>query len=246
MLSEMAGVRGSVDSMQVSVREVKSELGKLRSDLDKVQADMCTKEQFDSLEARVCKLETQGVTDHQSDFLRQSLARLDPANRSCCVAGFVESNIVARMTCIDKLLADYGGGVERIGVETIFKGRAGERIPTPISIIEFKTRVDREKFLTAAKATNQALTDGRGGSLRIDRAKTQVQLARNNNMKKAKDLVQSHSAATGRAATIDWQKTVDGRITKDRTVEIGGQIAFTQGPKDLQGVFHAPFASIRI
>lgn len=46
MMSEMKSIQGSVHRMEGGRREVKDEVGKLRVGIDKVQADMCTKEQF--------------------------------------------------------------------------------------------------------------------------------------------------------------------------------------------------------
>ena len=117
--TEFQGLRGGLS-------EVRVEIGKLREDIDKVQADMCTKEVFQSLEARVLKLEqgSGGSGGPQVDFLRRSLAKLDPAGRSCCFGGFKDTDVAARLACIEKFGADRGAGVQGVNVDTIYQGRA--------------------------------------------------------------------------------------------------------------------------
>ena len=60
----------------------------------------------------------------------------------------------ARLACIEKFVVEHGGGVQYMGVETIFKGKAGERSPSGTTIVEFKSRTDRELFLSTVSITD--------------------------------------------------------------------------------------------
>ena len=91
------------------MNQIREEFRKLRLEIDQIKLDMCTKEQFSRLEVRVQKLEVQGPKNPQIDFLKQNLAKLDPANRSCCLNSFEENDAVIRTALIEKMLVDNGG-----------------------------------------------------------------------------------------------------------------------------------------
>ena len=65
----------------------------------------------------------------------------------------------ARLACIGKFMVGHGRRVQYLGVEIVFKEKAGERSPPGNSIAEFRSRSDREAFLSAVRGHNSQCQD---------------------------------------------------------------------------------------
>ena len=165
--------------------------------------------------------------------------KLDPANRSCCLNSFEENDAVIRTALIEKMLVE-NGGFEKVSIEHIFKGKVGERSISPRTLVEFKTRHDREGFLT--KMQSAQVKDAKGASISCVRAKTQIQLARNSSLHQAKRLISEHASGKGQNVKIEWR--LEGSRT--RTVVVGDVIAFSQEMGDMTGTFAGVFLDLHL
>ena len=76
---------------------------------------------------------------------------------------------MTRTALIEKMLAD-NGGFDKVSIEHIFKGKVGDRSISPRTLVEFKTRNDREGFLK--KMESVQVKDAKGSTISCVRAKT--------------------------------------------------------------------------
>ena len=75
--------------------------------------------------------------------------------------------------------------------------------------------------------------------MNIDRAKTKLQLQRNNSLREAADILKKDKKYAGKKIEIIWKNAESGN--KNREVKVGDQIAFSQTISDLKGSFSASF-----
>ena len=111
------------------------------------------------------------------------------------------------------------------------------RKPTSTVVMEFFSRDARDVALTAAK--NQKVFDsGSDLGLKIDRARTKAQRARNWALRKAEELAKVEAQKRGvvGAARIDFTMPV-------RRVYVGDELAFAQKKDELRGTFVDVFAA---
>ena len=118
-------------------------------------------------------------------------------------------------------------------------GPAGNRVMSAITIVELASRSVRELALKRFSEANSQLTDG-AGVVKADRAKTALQMKRNDALRKALLLIQKDARAQGKSPEIEWK--LEG--TKDRAVKMGGQTVFLQTSSDHCGHFVAPYADL--
>ena len=109
-----------------------------------------------------------------------------------------------------------------------------------MSIVEMSSRQVREEVLKKLAADNSKLDLGDAGQLNVQRAKTSVQLKRNNCLTKAADALKKDDRTAGQSVGICWK--VEG--SKDRQVKVGDQVAFQQTPSDMTGRFLSPFDAL--
>ena len=197
---------------------------------------MVSKQQFSVLEARVQQLETQGPASHQITFLKASLARLDPANKSLCLTGFTEQNVSARNKIIENFMKEKFADVHVVSIEHLFVGKGTERKLGNRSIVEFSGRSAREHVL---KTYQEGTTKMKCGSSEIGmaRAKTQLQLQRNTALRKAHDMIKESAPE----AKINWKI----EASHDRTISINNAVVFTQLFNDSHGTFSGAFAHLQ-
>ena len=121
-------------------------------------------------------------------MLRQQVARFDPANRSLRFRGLKETEVGARCKTIEGIVTSLG--VEKpFVVDHIYKGPAGQRILSDMSIVICPCTAQRE---FALKEYEKAPANFKGSivnDIKIDRAKPQHQINRNNALRKASDLL---------------------------------------------------------
>jgi acyl-CoA reductase-like NAD-dependent aldehyde dehydrogenase len=81
-----------------------------------------------------------------------------------------------------------------------------------------------------------------GNELRFAWKQTDAQAKRNNNMRKAKDLIDKHVDSKNKTVVIEWGK---GK-KEDRTITVDGVIVFTQSHADVIGTFAGAFRTIKL
>ena len=236
LMSEMRSMRLSLDTKFIAMQ---GQLGDLKSELATLKAEMVTKEIFQSLEVRVCKLEAEGAPNVEVSWLQSQVGRLDPANKSLCLRGFKEDDPRARTKRIESILESVGAKGELVHVEHIWKGPPGQRSVSEMSTVELSSRQAREEALKKLTQDNSKL-DGASGVLKVARAKTSTQLKRNSCLTRAADILKKDGRNNGKTVEICWK--VDG--SKDRQVQVAGQVAFSQTSSDLAGRFLAPFEAL--
>ena len=132
-------------------------------------------------------------------------------------------------------------GVQARSIDHIFMGQGTERKLSQISIIELSSRNVREEvFKKADTFALGTMKDDAGGMLKINRAKTNLQLQRNACLKKASGLITKHAASQNMEVKINWKV----EQSKDRTVTVGGSTAFKQTSHDIEGKFYGPWEDL--
>ena len=126
-------------------------------------------------------------------------------------------------------------GIEHYHVDHIYKGPSGQRTLTDMCIVTLNSNNHREDALKQAERNPAALKTGTS-ELKVDRAKPQAQLQRNNALRKASDILKK-SVETSSKVEIVWKK--EG--SKDREIHVNGAAAFRQASDEAQGVFLQPF-----
>jgi len=108
--------------------------------------------------------------------LQSQRGRLDPAKKSLCFKGVKEMNADKRSECIEYFLDYIGVSAVIRSIEHIAKGPYGNRSLTPVSVLELNCKSDRENALRKSQAIASELKDGTGTAIKVNRAKTPVQL----------------------------------------------------------------------
>jgi len=233
LMREMQHMRLSLDT---KFNSMQGQLGDLKSEMSTLKAEMVTKEVFKSLEVRVTSLEAEGAPSLEVTWLHSQVGRLDPANKSLCFKGFPDNDLRARTSRIDQILESVGAKAQILTVDHIWKGPPGQRVVSGMSVVELSSRQAREEALKAL--TNDSSKLGNGpGTVQVGRAKTSMQLKRNGCLTKAADVLKKCNQNKGKSIQICWK--VEG--SKDRQVQLDGQVAFQQSSTDLAGRFTAPF-----
>ena len=220
--------------------EFRNQLRDVQEQLAAVKADMVTSAQFTALESRVRSLESGGTATPELAFLRQTVSRLDPANRCLAFKGFATESAKRRQDAIGKFFGEKFPQVEIKSYDHVPTVIAGVRQLSKVSVVELSSRAVREQVLSEIRNGGYSLTDAAGASVRVDRAKTQSQLARNRALHKAREALKR--AFPGKEVTI-WCKR-DG--AKDRGITVGPAQAFVQRPMDTTGSFVDAFAHVTI
>ncbi len=104
---------------------ITSRIDSLHAEITSVKVDMASQAQFQELQTRVSALEAKN--EPQIVSLKQQLSRLDPANKSVCSDGFVDSDVSQRFASIDNLLTKRLQDAKIMNAEHIFVGSGSER-----------------------------------------------------------------------------------------------------------------------
>ena len=104
----------------------------------------------------------------------------------------------------------------------------------------------RSRFVEPSKSRSslnvlgkKGLKDPSGNELKIDRAKTAIQIQRNNHLRKALDILKKDTSCVGKTVEIVWQQ--EDKKDKSREVWVDKVPAFRQTSDDLSGSFLPPF-----
>ena len=162
------------------------------------------------------------------------LNRLDPANRSLAVHGFVDKDLSARVSCLEDCMNNVIDCPAHVGIEHVHKGKKGSREVTHVSLIEFRSNADREKAFEVL--SSEVVKDEKDGSLMFKRARSSVQKQRNDFLVKACDLIKKKAPA-GKEVKIDW---------KNRKVLCQGEDAFIQDRELSGGSFANSFQGLSL
>ena len=233
----------SMQDLLLKIRNVNNNIDHkfevLQEEINALKADMVSKVEFEDIVSRVKKLEETSISN-QVSLLKQQLTRLDPTNKSVCINGFKEVDLTKRAACIDQLLSSHFG-VQARSIDHIYLGQGTDRKLSQISIVELSNRSIREEvYKKADTLALGTLKDDAGGILKINRAKTNLQLQRNASLKKALTLIKNHAASHKMEVKINWKI----EQSKDRSVTAGGTTAFSQSPQDIQGNFFGPWEDL--
>ena len=114
-----------------------------------------------------------------------------------------------------------------------------QRTSTTTSFIELVSRHSRETVITKIITSKLTLLTPTNTPLKIARARTQFQRARNYAMRKAKELLDKYPLTQNQTTTIDWTMPT-------RTVNLNNTPLFSQGKLDLTGTFTSTYAHLTI
>ena len=128
-------------------------------------------------------------------------------------------------------------------MDHIYKGPKGNRTLTDICIVETSSYEDREnaikKFDSRSNSNSKTI-----GDLKIDRAKTQMQLKRNSSLRDALAKFKADSRNKKENIEIIWKKS-DPK-DKSREIMVEKDDGFQQDINDLVGSFVAPFDNLNL
>ena len=192
------------------------------------------------LETRVENAESGGTNFDK--VRKQLLDESDPAFKQIAFTGFKDSGsasalqkridalrIFASTNFADKTIAN---------IEVIKNGPWKQRKPTRTVVMEFFSRDTRDEALEMAKAKS-VYDSGTKLDLKIDRARTRAQRARNWALRKAEELAKIEASKLGipGAGRIDFTMPV-------RKVYVGNVLAFQQKRDELRGEFVSAFSKL--
>ena len=126
--------------------------------------------------------------------------------------------------------------------EHVYKGAPQARVITDMCIVTLSSRSIREIILKEVE--NKPPADLTRNELKIDRAKTASQLARNSALRRASDVLKKDTRCSSKEVTIEW--LLDDRANKNREVRVGGVPAFVQSKNDSTGIFLPPFSNLTV
>ena len=129
-----------------------------------------------------------------------------------------------------------------MGIEHVFKGKANERQFAGVSIVEFRSRDEREQFLKICRDQHLVFKDRLESKVDIDRAKTVVQRERNTALHQAKMAIEKHPSGQGKNVEIKW--LLEG--SKNRHVSVNDVPAFLQSVTDSHGSFCGVFSNLHL
>ena len=243
LLKEMRRMNTNIESVDSKFDKVQAQIDTLKSEVSTLQADSVTKIVHNQLESRVSVLEAACPQSAEVTFLKEQVNRLDPCHRSLCFKSFKSD--LDRTASIQKYLEQSLGKPRVQSVEHIYGWSKGVRKISPVSIVEFTSRADRDMILKRTEE-NPGLKDDLGAEIIVQRAKSAVQRKRNAALLQVADLLKKKTASEGATVEILWQiKEPDGAKTKDRGVQVGNTVVFKQGPTEMTGRFSETFAGLQ-
>ena len=129
-------------------------------------------------------------------------AWMDPAKKCLAIHGLIETNLTARSQLLNGFVGTAVGCPLPIDIDHIQKDRAGERAPTKVSLIEFRSNTEREKAFNLWK--DRDLKNDDGSKLTCKCARTNFQKQRNDELIAAEKLLkEKHDSPSD--VKINWQ-----------------------------------------
>ncbi len=172
---------------------------------------------------------------------KRMLDDTDAAFKQIAFTGFKDAgkanDLVKRIALLKQFAATHFSQVSVANVETIKNGPWKQRKPTGTVVMEFFSRDARDEALALAKS-KPVMDGGTKLEIKIDRARTRAQRARNWALRKAEELAKIEAQRRGISGTprIDFTMPV-------RRVYIGDELAFAQTKDELRGTFVDVFAA---
>ena len=203
---------------------------------EEFRADVITKSEFQAWRKRIETLGAGELPNAQVSWMQQQVNRLDPANKSLAFKEFSEFDGPRRTAAIEKFFYNIDLKNVIVNIDHIYSGPPGQRVMSPVSVVELPSRALRETSLKKLEG-HSILTSANVGSVSVARAKTSVQLKRNGALQQACEKLKKDSRCKDKSVEIVWQ--MEGK--KDRGVKVGDQIAFLQISTDLTGKYNVPF-----
>ena len=159
---------------------------------------------------------------------------LDPALRRVAFVGFApQSSAEARVKLIDDFVARFPS-FHKVSAGNFYTGPRSNRKLSQAGFVEFASDELREDFLKAVGTQTVTLA---GGSIKVKRARTKVNGARDYALRSASDKLKEAPEARGKNIKIEW---------KERVVKVGDDEAFQQEKDELSGRFVGTFAHLRL
>ena len=212
------------------------EFQNLRQEVAQMKTEMVTSKQFEDLEVRVHNLE-QNVGNESNPtvkYLQTQLDKLDPARKSLAFTKFKGEDPTKRSSEIRAFLdANLAAFSERVSIDHIFKGPAGSRKLSPVSLVVFDSLAQKEAALKEINTRNLRMV-GENGDVVVRFAKTKRQMHRNWAVNKAAELIQADARTTTKTVTINWKTGTD---KGKRQVQVDHVTMFEQNADDASGRF---------
>ena len=173
---------------------------------------------------------------------KKMLDAMDPAFKQIAFTGFKDSGSVADTQKRIKALKEFAsvrfGHITVANIEIIMNGPWKQRKPTNTVIMEFFSRDARDQALEVAKS-HPVTIDGVKVDVKIERARTRSQRARNWALRKAEELAKIEATRLGvhGVGRIDFEMPI-------RRVKVGDVVVFEQQRDELRGRFVGVFSSL--
>ena len=225
-------IRAGNQNVDSKFQLLQGQVASFQTELASMKAEMVTQIQFGELQTRVSKLESSPTGGPDIKALTLQLDRLDPAKKSLAMHGITDVNLDTRTSNLEKIFADISGCPRPVNIEHVFKGKAGERSVTKVSLLEFRSNAEREKAFALVKGLN--LQDNSGAKLACKRARTNLQRQRNDGLIAAEGNLKKQFGEPGEVK-IDWEH---------RQVKCKGEPAFIQDRVGLTGSYVGKFATL--
>ena len=166
----------------------------------------------------------------------------DPAFKQIAISGFKMNDLKRRVRLLEQFVSTNFSDIKVANIESIHNGPWKNRKPTGVVVIEFFSRDARDQALTIVK--DLKVKDENGVAipdLKIDRARTRAQRARNWALRKAEELAKVEASKLGipGAGRIDFTMPV-------RKVFVGNVLAFQQKRDELRGEFVSAFSALAL
>ena len=194
------------------------------------------------LETRVENAESGGTNFDK--VRKQLLDESDPAFKQIAFTGFKDSGSASalqkRIDALRTFASTNFADKTIANIEVIKNGPWKQRKPTGTVVMEFFSRDTRDEALEIAKAKS-VYDSGTKLDLKIDRARTRAQRARNWALRKAEELAKIEASKLGipGAGRIDFTMPV-------RKVFVGNVLAFQQKRDELRGEFVSAFSTLAL
>ena len=239
------GTEGRTDSVLAAIAALsarfdtlatKDDLTTLRTDLEKHTRDTVSaavdpvRQEVQQLQARVRSLET---ADKAGTWKEKD--RADPARKQVAVLGWPEQlEAGQRLEQLEKLVKEKLPDFRPVTYSNEYKGPYTNRRLGKAVYVHLATEDEARNLVKAAKDREVAPEVG-GSKLRLVPAKTARFKQRDWALSKAEELLKE--SAEGRA--VEVQK-------KERTVKVGGVVAFKQEKDDAKGNFVGSFSHLTL
>ena len=178
-------------------------------------------------------------------MLRKQIARMDPAHKGIRFRGFKDDSLAKRVESIEKILKEVGVGLgdkPEFVFEHVYKGPQNERVLNDMCIVPFQSNSLRE--IVFKKVQNKPFYDLSRNELKIDRAKTALQLSRNSVLRRAADVLKKDARCKNKEIKIEWR--LKDSKDKAREVQVDGVTVFRQLVDEPSGCFLGSFSDLTV